>query len=247
MCNYRQNYLCKNRASLHRVQKVCKRKLWPGFVQILCKDFRPFGQRPPPSRNEPNARYRVGAKGVAQSVGFARHFRAFAQFHKMLLECDFVACPEFAGCQRAEWFKPCGQRGADFHKATLRGFWLLPAVTSMCPGTRQTSAQSKRNNSAVRSPANPPMAMIGRSGFSRQRSSSAANSSRRVKFHCGGVRPFGAHGVGFKQAVRRRQIIFADCPLQKLPDGGAVVVAAFGGTGGAAIAGLRFSLCRASQ
>ena len=39
----------------------------------------------------------VGAKAVAQSVGFARHFRVFAQFHEMLLERDFVAGPEFAG------------------------------------------------------------------------------------------------------------------------------------------------------
>ena len=60
---------------------------------------------------------------------------------------------------------------------------------------------------------------------------------RRVKFDGGGVGAFGAHGVGFNQAVRRGEIILADCPLQELPDGGAVVVAGFRGTGGAAIAG----------
>ena len=61
----------------------------------------------------------VGAICVAQSVGYARHVRVFAQFHKMLLERDFVAGPEFAGRQRSECFKPRGQRGADFHKAAL--------------------------------------------------------------------------------------------------------------------------------
>ena len=73
------------------------------------------------------------------------------------------------------------------------------------------------------------MAIIGRNGSSaafQQRGQFA----RRVKVNFGGVRVFGAHGVGFKQAMRDGQIIFADRPLQKLPDGGAVVVAAFGGS-----------------
>ena len=66
----------------------------------------------------------IGAKGVAQSVGFARYGNLFtfdlhdgilAQVNEMLLESDFVACPEFAGRQRAERFKPRGQRGTNSH------------------------------------------------------------------------------------------------------------------------------------
>ena len=89
----------------------------------------------------------VGAKGVAQSVGFARHFRAVAQFHEMLLECDFVTCPKFAGCQLAEWFKPSGQRGADFHKTTLARLGLARRdfnVTGDAPHVRPIQAQQFR-------------------------------------------------------------------------------------------------------
>jgi hypothetical protein len=47
--------------------------------------------------------------------------------------------------------------------------------------------------------------------------------------HGGGVRVFGTQSVGFAQAMRDGQIIFANRPLQKLPDGGSMVIAAFGG------------------
>ena len=173
------------------------------------------------------------AKAVSKSVGFARHGKFFAfdlhfgllaQFHKILLECDFMQRPQFAGRQRAERFKPCGQRGADFHKAALAGFTFARRdfnVSRHAPNVRPIQAQQFSRAESGESANGDQRLKRGVFGGFQQRGKFA----RRVKFHVGDVGAFGAHGVGFVQTMRAGQVIFADCPLQKLPDGGAVVVA----------------------
>ena len=66
----------------------------------------------------------VGAKGVAQSVRFARHFRCLAERGEMLLECDFVAGPEFARLPLSEGIEPTRKSSVHFHQAALAGFRL---------------------------------------------------------------------------------------------------------------------------
>ena len=174
---------------------------------------------------------------MAQPVGFARHARAFAQFHEMLLERDFMADPKFASRARAKRFKPRGERGADFHQAALACLGLARCdfnVSRHAPHVRPIQAQQFGSAESGQPANGDDRAECGVGGFGgfQQR----GKFVRGVKLHGGGVGAFGAHGVGFVQAMRRGEIIFADCPLQELADGGAVVVAGFGGVGGAAIA-----------
>src|SRR5207302_512393 len=48
----------------------------------------------------------VGAKGVAQSVGFARDFRLCAEFAIVFQKCSFFTRPEFSSLVSAVRFKP---------------------------------------------------------------------------------------------------------------------------------------------
>ncbi|MDB6021274.1 MAG: hypothetical protein JWQ04_1131 [Pedosphaera sp.] len=66
----------------------------------------------------------VGAKGVAQPVGFAVDLRFLAQFNKTLLEGDFVQSPQLAAGPLAENFKLSGQGGTNFYKPASAGLAL---------------------------------------------------------------------------------------------------------------------------
>ena len=169
----------------------------------------------------------VGAKGVAQTVGFARHFRPLAECVEVILERVLGPGPYAAAGQRAERFKPCRQRDANFHEAALARLGLARRdfnVSRNTPHIRPIQVQ-QFGGAKSSQPADGDKRAQGCIGGFQQHS----QFTRRVEINISRVRVFGPHRVRLVQTMADRQIILADAPRKKLREGGTMMVAAFGG------------------
>ncbi len=147
------------------------------------------------------------AKGMSQAVALAGHFRIIAQREKLLLPNHVnTRCFNWAdfAFEFAKWFKPCSQGRADFHKAALarlalscRDFNMVWSAPNVGPCQTQDfgwsqSSKPADSNRCTHWP------------FCRRQQ--GAKLFWRVKLNFAIIRIFAAHGIGFKQAVRYRQI-----------------------------------------
>ena len=135
----------------------------------------------------------------------------------------------------------------------FRNTWSWPGARGEKPTLRQTSADAK---GALLTAAHPDLGeryvysdgaaewLFTENDTNSERFEQSAQFFRRVEGDFAVVCSLRSHRVGFQQTVRRGQVVFADGPLEELPNGGAIMIPALGGSCGPAISGLGFQFAK---